>query len=216
MNPENVVQSSIQSVIEKKIDEIIEKKLKPIKDEIIEFHNEVKRMKLATRLIEKQIKEKNQSNEIEIISPPIKNDPPVYELDDTPVEIRPSEIRKGSRCVTHPPKDPILPFEISEDYPIPSISCRKGQFISGEVSLILRVGSSKSPFETFQVRIFCFRDNAKSEKRWKQLQCLKLKNGVFSEQTIICNRDQMYHFTVCLVKGNFRSKFSDCVTDILK
>lgn len=123
-------------------------------------------------------------------------------------------------CCHHPIHCPTLPFAVLESIlPHPRLSVRMGTSRDNKKAVILRMESAVDSSKCqgyLQYRVFSYFQNekeVKEERKWKQLTCIKVKCGKICECTLtqlVINA--RYHFVVCLVNGNNRSRFSNCAT----
>lgn len=161
--------------------------------------------------------------DVEVVPPPPKPpSPDVVDLSDdeesgeTEQEILPEE----PDCVNHPIDPPVVPLFVRETLlPKPRLIVRMGKSRDNKMAVILRMESAVDATKCqglLQYRIFSYFQNMTepvADRRWKQLTCIKVKCGKICECTLtqlVVNA--RYHFVVCLVNGDYRSKFSNCAT----
>lgn len=164
-------------------------------------------------------------DEIEVVPlPPPKPPLAVIDLSDeedgdsTNNEV--SEILPGPECHMHPMVSPSLPFVVSseEEIPPPTLKARTGRGKDGKKAVVLRMESKISGIQNLQYRVFSYFENpseTQKDRRWKQLTCIKVQSGRVCECTLTHLMEKVkYHFVVCLVQGNNRSKFSNCAPHV--
>lgn len=166
----------------------------------------------------------DDDDEIVVVPPPPKTPPAVIDLseegdcDMTNYEV--SEILPGPECHMHPQVPPSLPFMVSseEQIPPPTLKARTGRGKDGKKAVVLRMESKISGIQNLQYRVFSHFENpseAVKDRRWKQLTCIKVQSGRVCECTLTHLMEKVrYHFVVCLVQGNNRSKFSNCAPHV--
>ena len=180
------------------------------------------RSKRLERIISKLLHHKSSEldNDIQILpSPPPKPPPPIFEIsDDEDGDI--PEIVPCSSDTNHPLVPPILPFGIVNEttIPPPKLTIKSGKGKSGNKAVILRMESQISKVPNLQYRVFFYFENSsepENDRRWKQLTCIKLQSGRVCECTLIKLIEQVrYHFVVCLIQDNNRSRFSNCAPHV--
>lgn len=165
-----------------------------------------------------------EDDEIEVVPPPPPKSPLAFiDLSDEegdPKSYDIPEVLPGPECQMHPMTSPVLPFVVADEksMPPPTLKARTGLGKDGKKAVVLRMESKISGRQNLQYRVFSYFENASEpvkDRRWKQLTCIKVQSGRVCECTLTHLMEKVrYHFVVCLVQGNNRSKFSNCAPHV--
>ena len=184
--------------------------------------------KIVTRNGSMNTADEDEEMDVEVVPPPPK--PPTPDIvdlsDDDEEEVGKTVLQEQEilseepDCANHPVSCPSLPFAVLESIlPKPRLSVRMGMSRDSKRAVILRMESAvdSTLCQGFlQYRIFSYFQNESEpsgDRKWKQLTCIKVKCGKICECTLTqLVANARYHFVVCLVNGNNRSRFSNCAT----
>jgi len=177
-------------------------------------------------LVDVKKKKDTEDDEIMEVEPPPPKIPEVVDLDDDddgpdPLQL---EIKADmAECKNYHPLLALpLPFKIDDLLlPQPRLSVRHGKSREGKKAVILRMESSIDASKItgiLQYRIFNYQQNISvkpQDRMWKQLTVIKVQSGRICECTLTQLQNSVrYHFVVCLINGNNRSKFSNCASTV--
>lgn len=174
----------------------------------------------------KKKKDTEDDDEIVEVAPPPPKTFEVVDLDDDedgpdPLQL---EIKADMpECKNYHPLSALpLPFKIDDLLlPQPKLSVRHGKSREGKKAVILRMESSIDASKItgiLQYRIFNYQQNISvkpQDRAWKQLTVIKVQSGRICECTLTQLQNSVrYHFVVCLINGNNRSRFSNCASTV--
>jgi len=174
----------------------------------------------------KKKKDTEDDDEIMEVEPPPQKIPEVVDLDDDDDSPDPLQLEIKAdmpECKNYHPLSALpLPFKIDDLLlPHPRLSVRHGKSRDGKKAVILRMESSIDASKItgiLQYRIFNYQQNISvkpQDRAWKQLTVIKVQSGRICECTLTQLQNSVrYHFVVCLINGNNRSRFSNCASTV--